>query len=94
MRNRHTGQQANQQERIGQACARAGTLRDKIETVKRSANDVKELARALKSELRETLNMLTAIRRQMKDLTTVETDKHKAPLSKPVAGGAKCGSSI
>jgi uncharacterized coiled-coil DUF342 family protein len=60
--------QASQRERIEKACARAGTLKDKIETARRSANEVRTLARGLKAELKETINLMNAIHRQMKEL--------------------------
>lgn len=63
---------------------RAGTLRDKIETARRSAREVKNLARGLKSELKETLNLLTAVRRQMEELAINGAE------TEPATGGIQC----
>jgi uncharacterized coiled-coil DUF342 family protein len=80
----------SQKERIERACARAGTLKDKIETVRRSANEVRELARGLKSELRETIKLLNAIRRQMEEMTVKETYPRQGFELKSPTGGVKC----
>jgi hypothetical protein len=66
----------SQKEKIARACARAGTLKDKIEAVRKSTNEVRDLARGLKSELKETINLLNAIRRQM-EKTLMDTDLKK-----------------
>jgi hypothetical protein len=67
----------SQKEKIERACARAGTLKDKILAARRSANEVKKLARGLKSELKETINLLNAIRRQMEDMAVNGTSQNK-----------------
>jgi hypothetical protein len=86
--------QLSQKERIERACVRAGTLQDKIEAARRSANEVRNLARGLKSELKETINLLNAIRRQMEDLAVKETGSKQGLALKTVTGGVKCGNSI
>jgi uncharacterized coiled-coil DUF342 family protein len=68
MRTKASKPQLSQKERVDQAMARAGTLRDKIETARRSANEVRAIARGLKAELKETINLMNAIHRQMKEL--------------------------
>lgn len=68
MRTKASKPAVSQRERIEKACARAGTLKDKIETARRSANEVRTLARGLKAELKETINLMNAIHRQMKEL--------------------------
>lgn len=79
-----------QKERLEQAMARAGTLKDKIETARRSANEVRQLASGLKSELRETIKLLNAIRQQMEDMAVKETYPKQGLDLKSPTGAFKC----
>jgi uncharacterized coiled-coil DUF342 family protein len=90
MRTKSSKTDLSQKERIEMACARAGTLRDKIETARRSANEVRALARGLKSELRETIKLLNAIRRQMEDMAVKETYPKQGLELKSPTGDPKC----